>query len=384
MTTANTFDVIVVGGGIMGSAAAYYAARDGASVLLLEQFDLAHKRGSSNDHSRIIRYAYDHPVYVELMRSTFQLWHELELASGEQLYIRTGGIDIAHPDQPTFDTTQQCLLDADIPCELLDASAAQARFPMFRFDSDMRILYQPDAGILAASRCVRAHLQLAARHGAVIKANTPVKGITAHQDSVTITADETYTTKRLVLAGGAWMNHLLAHLNIQLPLEPMGVQLAYFENSTEEQFSAPHMPVFITHLRGDKSSWVYGIPSIYDSGLKVAFHTGQRVRQVDDIDYTPKEETIHQLRQFIRQYLPKADLPLKSTRICLYTMTPDEHFIVDQHPLHPHVVIASPCSGHGFKFGTLIGRMLADLALAGHTAYDTSLFQIGRFLHQHT
>jgi monomeric sarcosine oxidase len=380
MMTSNTFDVIVVGGGIMGSAAAYYAARDGASVLLLEQFDLTHERGSSNDHSRIIRYAYDHPIYVELMRAAFKLWHELEAASGEQLYIRTGGIDIAHPNQPTFDTTRQCLLDAGIHFELLDAAAAQARFPMFRFDSDMRILYQPDAGILAASKCVQAHLRLASHHGAVIKANNSVKHIAAQQNGVTVIADETYAAGQIIVAGGAWMNDLLAPLDIRLPLEPMGVQLAYFETSSRETFSAPHMPVFITHLRGSKSDWVYGIPSLHDSGLKVAFHTGQRVQHVGEISYTPKEETIHQIRRFIRQYLPEADQPVKSTRICLYTMTPDEHFIVDQHPLYPHVVIASPCSGHGFKFGTLIGRMLADLALTGHTTYDTSLFQICRFL----
>ncbi|XWX04991.1 N-methyl-L-tryptophan oxidase [Aggregatilineales bacterium SYSU G02658] len=378
--TRTTYDVIVIGGGGMGSAAAYYAAREGHSVLLLEQFELNHERGSSNDHSRIIRYAYDHPIYVELMRSAYALWRDLEAEAGEQLYFRTGGIDIAHPNQPTFDSTRQCLADANIPFEFLDAQSAQARFPMFRFDPDMQVLYQPDSGILAAARCVQAHLRLAVKHGAAVKEKTPVQRIVVHQDSVTVVADQAYSAERVILAGGAWMNELLAHVDLTLPLEPMGVQLAYFAPQAMEQFSAEQMPVFITHLRGDKADWVYGIPSIHDSGLKVALHTGQRVQRVAEIDYTPKDETIDHIRRFIRQYLPEADAPVKNTRICLYTMTPDEHFIVDTHPAHPNVVIASPCSGHGFKFSTLIGRMLADLALLGSTAYDTSLFKVSRFL----
>jgi sarcosine oxidase len=378
--TRSTYDVIVIGGGGMGSAAAYYAAREGRSVLLLEQFELNHERGSSNDHSRIIRYAYDHPTYVELMRSAYALWHDLEAEAGEQLYFRTGGIDMAHPNQPTFDSTQQCLAAAHIPFDLMDAAAAQERFPMFRFDRDMRVLYQPDAGILAAARCVQAHLRLACKHGAVIKEKTPVQRILVHADSVTVVADHEYSAASVVLAGGAWMNDLLAHVDLALPLEPMGVQLAYFAPAASEQFSAEQMPIFITHLRGDKADWVYGIPSVFDSGLKVALHTGQRVQHVSEIDYTPKDETITHIRRFIRQYLPEADAPLKSTRICLYTMTPDEHFIVDTHPAHRQVVIASPCSGHGFKFSTLIGKMLADLALSGSTPYDTSLFRVSRFL----
>lgn len=374
------YDLIVVGGGAMGSAAAYYAAKDGYSVLLLEQFDLTHERGSSNDHSRIIRYAYDYPQYVALMRSAYRLWHELEQAAGEQLYVRTGGIDIAHPNQPTFDATLQCLIEAQIPCELLDAASAQERFGMFCFDPDMRVLFQPDTGILLAAKCVQTHLRLAQQHGAVIKANTPVTRIVLRGDSVSVTADEAYSAGRVILAGGAWMNDLLAHLDLTLPLEPVGVQLAYFAPAQLERFSAGQMPVFITHLHGDKADWVYGIPNVNDSGLKVAFHTGQRVHNVREIDYTPKEAVVERLRAFMRRYLPEGDAPLQSTRICLYTMTPDEHFIVDHHPAYSQVVIASPCSGHGFKFSTLIGRMLVDLALHGSTPFDTSLFKVSRFL----
>lgn len=375
-----TFDLIIVGAGAMGSAAAYYAARRGQRVLLLEQFALNHQKGSSNDHSRIIRYSYDNPVYIDLMRAAYPLWHELEHAAGETLYTRTGGIDIAHPNQSTFDDTHASLDTASIPYELMNAEEARQRFPMFVFDDDMRVLYQSDSGILAAARCVQAHLRLAVQYGAVIKANAPVSRIVANSDSVEITADETYSAARLILAGGAWMNDLLAHIDLQLPLIPEGIQLAYFDPVPAAPYSAAQMPVFITHLRGDKADWVYGIPSINNSGLKVALHTGQRVQHVSDINYTPDEIVIERVRRYICRYLPGADAPLKSTRICLYTLTPDGNFVIDTHPQHSHIVIASPCSGHGFKFSTLIGKMLTELALDGTTPHDTSLFKMSRFI----
>ena len=374
------YDLIVIGAGGMGSATAYYATLRGQSVLVLEQFALNHEKGSSNDHSRIIRYSYDNPIYVNLMRDAYALWHDLEAASGEKLYTQTGGIDIAHPFQSTFDDTQSSLESANIPFELMDASEARQRFPVFRFDDDMRVLYQADTGILAAAKCVQTHLRLAQQHGAVVKENTPVTNIITHADSVEVHADEVYSAAKLVIAGGAWMNNLLAHLDVQLPLVPVGVQLAYFQPNNLSPYTSDHMPVFITHLRGDKADWVYGIPSLNGSGLKVAFHNGQHVLKVEDIDYTPHDEVIERLRHYNRRYLPGADVSAKSTRICLYTMTPDEHFVIDHHPQHKHIVIASPCSGHGFKFTTLIGKMLTELAFDGTTQYDTSLFGLARYL----
>jgi glycine/D-amino acid oxidase-like deaminating enzyme len=176
------------------------------------------------------------------------------------------------------------------------------------------------------------------------------------------------------------MNNLLAHVGLQLPLEPVGVQLVYFQPDDLAAYSSENMPVFITHLRGNKSDWVYGIPSLNGSGLKVAFHDGVHVKDVADMDYTPKDEIVERVRQFNRRYIPGADVPAKATRICLYTMTPDENFVIDHHPEHKHIVIASPCSGHGFKFTTLIGKMLTELAFDGTTHYGTSLFGINRFL----
>lgn len=374
------YDVIVVGAGAMGSAAAYYLARDGYRVLLLEQFDLQHEKGSSNDHSRIIRYAYDHPAYITLMRAAYPLWHALEEASQTTLYVQTGGLDIGNASDPSFAATRQCLAQAGIPHEILTPSEAAARFPMFRFDDDVDIIYQADTGILRAAAAVAVHLRLAQQHGAVVRANVGVSRLVAHANSVEVHADTVYRADRLVLAAGAWTNHLLANVGLSLPLEPTAVQLVYFETPPDNSLDAGTMPVFITHQRARYGDWVYGIPSIHGSGVKVAFHGGIRTKDVANIDYTPDPAVVERLRTYVRRYLPSADRPVRTTRICLYTMTPDEHFVLDLHPEHRHIVVASPCSGHGFKFSTLFGRILADMAIDGHTSHNTDLFSIARFL----
>jgi len=364
----------------MGSATAYYLARDGYRVLVLEQFDLQHEKGSSNDHSRIIRYAYDHPTYINLMRAAYPLWRAWEEASQATLYIQTGGIDIGNASDSSFAATRQSLAGTGIAHEILTPSEAAARFPMFRFDDDVDIIYQADTGILRAAVAVASHLRLAQHHGAVVRANTRVAQLVTHAASVEVHADSIYHADRVVLTAGAWTNHLLADVGLSLSLEPTAVHLVYFETPSDHSLDAGTMPVFITHQRARYGDWVYGIPSIDGSGVKVAFHGGQRASDVADISYTPDSAVVERLRTYVQRYLPSADRPVRSTRVCLYTMTPDEHFVLDHHPQYRQIVVASPCSGHGFKFSTLFGRMLADLAIDGHTSYNTDLFRISRFL----
>lgn len=371
------YDVIILGAGAMGSAAAYYLSKAGQRVLLLEQFDLNHERGSSNDHTRIIRYSYSKPEYIRLMQSAYPMWFALEEASGEKLYTKTGGIDFGKPDEPRFRDTLHSLQAMNIPHEVFSASQAQQHFPLFRFDEDMQVVYQADYGILAAAKCNATHRRLAEQHGAAIMPNTPVRSIKPLSDGVEITTvNASYTTARVVITAGAWTNDLLAQVGITLPLTPLRVQLAYFEPENLADYTAPDFPVFISHL---PEHAMYGIPSYAGSGLKVAFHGGDPAAHVTEINYTPDDERIAAIRQFSRRHLPGADAPLKFTRICLYTMTPDEDFIVDIHPEYPQIVFASPCSGHGFKFSTLIGSILTDLALNGSTDHDISLFSMNRF-----
>lgn len=376
----HTYDLIIVGAGAMGSAAAYHAARAGQRALLLEQFEIDHQYGSSYGLSRIIRYAYDHPAYIQMAKRAYPMWAALEEEAGETLFVKTGGIDFAFLDNaPSLQNTIASLRAENIPHEILTAREAEQRFPQYRFDDAMTVVYQGDTGMLAASKCVRAHMQLARERGAVVCDSTPVQRIEVHPDSVTVhTGSEMHSAGRLILAAGSWMNQLLSHLDLRLPLQALKSHEVYFQPSSTAGYEPGRMPVFIAHAGSFVGESYYGIPSFNESGVKAALHGGQPVAH--PVDYTPDTAVVDKIRSFTHRYLPAlADAPLLSIRTCLYTMTPDTHFIIDHHPMYPHVIIASPCSGHGFKFSTLIGKILCDLALEGRTDVDLSLFTIGRY-----
>ncbi len=375
---AHVVDVLVLGAGAVGSAAAYHAARRGQRVLLLEQFALDHQRGSSYGASRIIRYAYDHPVYIALARAAYPAWAELEQEAGETLFYPTGGVDMARRGEPTFEASIRALESEGIPFELLGPDEASRRFPQFRLDDDMALLYQADAGILPASHCVRAHLRLAERHGAVIHAEEPVLSVTATGAGVTVrTVRDEYHAGAVIIAAGSWANDLLEPLDFRLPLRPVRCQENYFAPNAPERFEIGQMPVFIAHM-DDFGYKPYGLPSVDGSGFKLALHGGP--------DFDPHQSerpvepsVIEAARRFADRYLPGAADQHISSRVCLYTMTPDEHFVIDCHPVHANIVVSAACSGHAFKFSTLIGRILVDLALDGHTEYAIDLFRANRF-----
>lgn len=376
---ANTYDAIVLGAGAMGSAAAYYLAKAGQKVLLLEQFEFNHQKGSSYGLSRIIRYAYDYPQYVELAKAVFPMWANIEQESGETLYTRTGGIDFGTAAQVSLSNVIKTLEQTGIPHEVLAVNEARKRFPQFRFSDDMTVLYQADTGILSASKSVLAHLRLAEQHGAVLKENTPILGVTAQPDSVEVkTADGTYTAAKLVITAGSWAKSFLATLGLNLPLMPSACQEMYFETINPENYEADRFPAFIDHKPFEDDRMAYGIPSHQNSGLKVAWHGGKLYDHPSQIDYTPSQEDIDKALRFNKQYLPDVT-GLRGARVCLYTMTPDEHWVLDKHPEYSHIVFAGGCSGHAFKFSTIIGKILTDLALTGETPHDISLFKASRF-----
>jgi monomeric sarcosine oxidase len=375
----NSFDAIVLGAGAMGSAAAYHLAKAGQSVLLLEQFEIDHQRGSSYGFSRIIRYAYEHPTYVRLMRSVYPAWSDLEAESGETLYTRTGGLDFGRPNQPSLRNILNSLEIERIPHEVWTPAEAQKQFPQFRFDHDMLILYQPDAGILSASKCVRTHIQLAEQHGATICANTPITSIIPRNDSVEVeTASDAFTAARLVITAGSWAKSILATLGLDVPLTPVRCHEIYCETDSPADYEPSRFPTFIAHMLNIYDRMPYGIASHHESGLKVGFHGGQRVDHPSQIDYTPDPDEAKRVLHFTERHLPAVQ-SVRSSRICLYTMTPDEHFLIDKHPEYPHIVFGGGCSGHSFKFSPLIGGILTDLALQGDTDHDISLFKLSRF-----
>ncbi|GAB4385718.1 MAG: N-methyl-L-tryptophan oxidase [Elainellaceae cyanobacterium] len=379
---AQQYDAIVLGAGGMGSAAAYYLAKAGQKVLLLEQFELNHQKGSSYGHSRAIRYAYDHPIYINLMRAAYPLWFALEAEAGEQLYVKTGGLDLSFPDQLSFQDLRRSMDQAQLPYEHLTTSEVHQRFPQFCLDDGMEAFYQEDSGFLKASRCVLSHIRLAQARGATVIDATPVTKIIPNVNGVEIkTIADTYYADRLIITAGGWAKSLLAEQDIHLPLQIMPCQLGFYQSQNSVEFVPGQLPVFFFHMVGDYGEMPYGIPHAEEAiGIKLTTFQGwETVEHPDQVDYTPSLEWTEGMRRFAQQYLPRAAGPLLSTRRCLYTLTPDQHFVIDTHPNHKQIAIAAGFSGHGFKFSTLVGKMLTELALNGKTEYDTSLFKLSRF-----
>ena len=378
------FDAIVIGAGAMGSAASYYLSKRGQRVLLLEQFDLDHRKGSSYGYSRIIRYCYDRSEYVELAIDNFPLWFAVQEELGEELYVKTGGFDFGPANDDRLQDTLAAIKANNINYEMLSVEEAQYRFPQFRLNADFQVMYQADGGFIKASKAVLGHITLAKARGATVKDRTPVNQIEIKPDNVEVdTGGGSYSAGKLIVTGGAWAKSLLAQTGVSLPLTPLRCQLNFLMPDDITAFDAENCPVWRAHVRDLFSSpvYIYGLPSYDNTGFKIAWHGGQALNHPSETDYSPDEDNIRSLREFMRAHIPGvADAPICDSRICLYTNTPDEHFIIDKHPLHDHIVIGAGFSGHGFKFSTLIGKMLTDIALDGETPHNDKLFKINRFL----
>ncbi len=377
------YDAIVIGMGVVGSTAAWHLARAGQRVLVLEQFELDHQNGSSYGSSRIIRYAYDHPAYIPLAHRSYPLWRELESESGDELLYVVGGLDFGAADEDTLIATRDVLADEGMAYEWLTPEEVSARFPQFRLDDHMMGLYQPDGGALAASRCVVAAARMALKHGATLQTGARVTAIEPHNDSVTVrTADESFSAARLVISAGSWSGPLLRGIGLDLPLQVTREQLFFFDTQDPAAFLPGRMPYFREHgSRHALNSLLhfYGIPNIDGCGFKASIHTNGEPTDPDNTLRSVDDSVCETLRAFFRRHLPLADSPLKTGRVCLYTMTPDEHFILDSHPEHAHIAFGAGFSGHGFKFGVASGEILADLATKGATDLDISLFAQSRF-----
>lgn len=377
------FDAIVIGAGAMGSAAAYYLSKRGQRVLLLEQFEIDHRKGSSYGYSRIIRYCYDRSEYVELAIDNYPLWFAVQEELGEALYVKTGGFDFGPADDDRLQDTLAAIKANNIKYELLSVDEAQYRFPQFRLNADFQVLYQADGGFIKASKAVLGHITLAQARGATVKDRTLIDRIDIKPDSTEVAAGgESYSAGKLIVTAGAWTKSLLAQTGINLPLTPLRCQLNFLMPDDITAYDAENCPVWRAHVRDLFSSpvYIYGLPSYNNTGFKIAWHGGQALEHPSETDYNPDEDNISSLREFMRAHIPGvADAPLCDSRICLYTNTPDEHFIIDKHPQHDHIVIGAGFSGHGFKFSTIIGKMLTDIALDGNTPHNDRLFKISRF-----
>jgi sarcosine oxidase len=377
-----TYDVVVAGLGAMGSAAAFHLARRGARVLGLDRFAPPHDRGSSHGRSRIIREAYfEDPLYVPLVQRAYELWDELEIAAGTQLFRRTGGLMLGPRDGAVVSGALASARRHGLAHEELDATEVTRRFPAFHPTPGMVGVWEPRAGYLVPERAVAAHLALAAQHGAELRTGESVLRWEAGGDRVEYVtarsgAHATYAARRLVLAAGAWTRRLLEP-ELQLPLVVERVVQHWFRPARDAELFAPdRFPIFICEY-APGLAW-YGFPDAGE-GVKAALHHhGELGVDPDVLRREVAPEEVAAVRALLRTFMPAADGPLLDSAVCMYTNTPDEHFVVDVHPAHPEVVIASPCSGHGFKFSSAIGELVADLATGGRTGFDLTPFRIAR------
>lgn len=369
-----TYDVIVAGLGAAGSAAAAEAAARGARVLGLERFARGHALASHHGRTRITRLAYfEHPDYVPLLRRAWARWRELEAEADQTLLVETGGVYAGPPDDELVAGSLASAREHGLEVERLTSAEVRERFPALRLGEGMAAVFERQAGLLIPERCVAAQLDRAERAGAALRFEEPALEWSADGSGIRVrTASGEYAADRLILAAGAWTDRLVADL--ALPLRVERVPLHWFEPADPASFA--RLPVYILST---EDGHFYGFPYLADQGLKVARHGDGDLTDPDALDRGHRPADEQRVRRFIRRYLPGGDGRLRESTVCMYTRTPDGHFIIDRHPRDEQVVIASPCSGHGFKFASAVGEILADLALTGRTQLPIGLFALSRF-----
>jgi sarcosine oxidase len=379
VTSIRHYNVVVVGLGAMGSATLYHIAQRGWRALGLEQFVPGHDRGSSHGDSRIIRETYfEHPLYVPLVQRAHRLWRELEERSESSLMTITGGIMIGPTDGQIVSGTLRSAVEYGLPHEMLTPVEVRKRFPAFRLAEHLVAVFDPRAGFLDPEACSRAHLRLAQEAGAEARFNEPVLDWTPDGTGVRVTtASATYTADRLVLTGGPWNGELLPDLVLPLTIERQAV--FWFEPGVgATDYERTRFPIYAYEYRS--GNICYGFPRL-PRGVKASvMHDGKTVTDPDKVNRTVEHSEVNPLRAALRRILPAlSQAPVRETDVCLFTNTPDHDFIIDFHPFSPQVLISSPCSGHGFKFASVIGEIQAELLTNGRTEFDLSPFRLGRW-----
>ena len=372
-----SYDAIVLGVGGMGSAALWHLARRGCRVLGIEQFGLAHDRGSSHGGSRLIRRAYfEHPDYVPLVSRAYILWRELEEACAKKLFHHTGLFLAGHQPGVLIDGVLQAANAHDLAIETVSATDAARRFPGLRAAPEMTVLYEADAGFLEAENCVRAHVDQAVACGAEVRFGVFVRGWSADTNRVRVETDSgTFTAAQLVVSAGAWSGKLLSELGIGLTIRRKVV--VWYATSDKTYSLDSGCPVFCFDT---PSGFFYGFPSFDGRTVKVGEHSGgDPVESPELLDRHVRDSDLRPLERFLAAHLPAAKSQIVDQSVCMYTMTPDEHFIIDRHPAHENVVVACGFSGHGFKFASVVGSILADFVTRGGTSEPIDFLSLTRF-----
>lgn len=374
----NSYDIVVAGAGAVGSAAAYHLSKTGKRILVIDRYTPPHNSGSSHGQSRIIREAYfEGPVYVPLVQQAYQLWYQLERESNKKLLLKTGGLMLGMPESTVVKGAVFSALEHHLPYEYLDSSEIKERFLGFNTPPDTVGVYEKNAGILFPEECIRTNLELAKNSNTSFHFNETITGITGRKDSVEITTTKGgYIAAKVIISAGAWLNELLPDL--QLPLTVARQPLFWFRCGERDanKYLPENFPVYIWQC--EKNKIFYGFPDLGD-GIKIAIHHGGKKTSASAIDRQVQEEEINEMRMLIKDYLG-VKASYNYSAVCMYTNTPDENFIIDYHPSNRNIIIASPCSGHGFKFSSVVGKLLCDMSMERPLSFDISVFNIARLM----
>jgi len=383
------YDVIVVGVGAMGAATACQLARRGAAVALFEQFELNHKHGSSHGRSRIFRLAYENPAYIPLAQAALPLWQQIEELTKTKLLTTTGGLDFGRRGQKVFNICEN-LESAQIVCERLPASAIMERFPQFCLTEEIEGVFQPDAGVLDAELSVATMTGLAQARGAQFFTETKIDRLKTFAGGVELVAGEkVYRAKKAVLAAGAYIQDLFDSFTAtKLPLSISQEQYLFLQSPSPHLFDVGKFPVWIDYdaMAGARSYLsMYGFPRMAEpaanaSHIKVACHMSGESVTTRMRDYELNQKVANRSLQYISEILPQAYGPIADFASCLYTTTVNERFILDFADDAESIFLASPCSGHGFKFAPVIGEIVCQLVLDGKTNHNIELFNLKQAL----
>jgi len=386
MTLNNSFDVIVIGVGSMGSATCYFLAKRGYKVLGLEQFDISHEFGSHAGQSRIIRKAYfEHPDYVPLLEKAYKNWNDLEQETGEELYFKTGLLYAGTSNNEMIKGVKQSAALYNIELEQLNNADTVKRFPQFLFPRNFEILFEPEAGFLPPERSIRLYASQAKKNGATINTNEKVIGWKKDGTNIVVKTDKnSYQCNKLIITTGAWAGKMIPGFSDKIKVTRQFV--AWIKTKDDMQFALNNFPCWMV---GDdeKHGCYYGFPLLdtkkfgEPAGLKLAHHFPKEVTDPDKVDRQATENDIQNLKYCLDKYLPGVFDSVLHTKICLYGNSPDENFIIDKLPgYEENVSVACGFSGHGFKFASVVGEILADLAIKDKSDLPIEFLNAKRFV----
>jgi sarcosine oxidase/L-pipecolate oxidase len=382
---SKNFSYVVVGGGIEGSATAYYLAKNGFKTVLLEQFRLGHTRGSSHGGSRITRKAYDEPFYVQMMIQSYKLWDELEKECGQKLFKKTGLLYLGAVDGQELAKCQNLMAANKMPHSMLDHKEIQEKYPQLKFDASWKALYDPEAGLLKADLCLKAFQDQFVKHGGVIHDGDAVTQIESDGKIAKIhtASGVQYSCEGVAICVGTWSKSFLDNfLGLKLPLQPLAVRACYWKVDKPGLYSVANGFPCILSAYDDTNpeNAYYGLPSDeYPDMVKFCSHFGVFINHPDERDSVDVSEFVQKAQHFIEEHLDGVQAKPAVVETCMYTLTPDEHFILDKHPKYENIAIGAGFSGHGFKFGPVVGEILGSLLLRRSLPFDMNVFRIGRF-----